>query len=188
MSNIFFTADCHFNHGNIIPYASRPFMKKDEIIPGTLMWKNDTIKTSRTHQMNEEIIKRWNNKVNNDSIVYHVGDFCFKENVNPASYFESRLRGKIIHIIGNHDHNNGVKGLITTAFMEFGNRLFQVQHRPPTVPGEIPDFVDCVLCGHVHDLWKTKIEFGVPIINVGVDVWQFTPVSIESLLKLLKRL
>src|ERR1700723_2105463 len=35
-----------------------------------------------------------------------------------------------------------------------------------------------LLCGHVHDSWKTKNR----MINVGVDVWNFTPVPYEELL------
>jgi calcineurin-like phosphoesterase family protein len=44
-------------------------------------------------------------------------------------------------------------------------------YRPRREPGEV------VLCGHVHNSWKT---FG-PQINVGVDVWDYAPVSEDTL-------
>jgi calcineurin-like phosphoesterase family protein len=161
----FFTADCHFGHANIIKYTNRPF--KDI-----------------TH-MNEEIIRRWNEKVRDGDVVYHVGDFAFKGS-EISHKWEQRLNGKIVHIAGNHDYNNGVKSLIQVAFMQFGNLEVMVQHQPPTMVAEVPDYIDLILSAHVHDHWKVnflKELPNIPMINVGVDVWGFQPVSIDSLLK-----
>ena len=49
---IYFIADTHLNHANIIKYCNRPF-------------KN-------TCEMNEYIIQKWNSVVKNDDIVYHL--------------------------------------------------------------------------------------------------------------------
>jgi calcineurin-like phosphoesterase family protein len=161
MTRIFFTSDLHLGHSNIIGYTNRPF--KD------------------INHMNEEIIKRWNKKVGVDDLVYHVGDFSFKNSDNKNRY-EQRLNGNIVHILGNHDYNNGVKTLILSAIMEFGNKRFLVQHRPPEKDTYIENF-DMVLCGHVHQKWKDIFFQGVPIINVGVDVWGFEPITIDTILK-----
>ena len=56
-SNIFFTSDTHFHHDNIIRFCNRPF--KD------------------VYHMDEELIKRWNEKVGPDDIIYHLGDFAW---------------------------------------------------------------------------------------------------------------
>ena len=50
----FVISDTHFNHENIIRYCNRPF-------------KNAT-------EMNEIIIKNWNEIVTNNDIVIHLGD------------------------------------------------------------------------------------------------------------------
>jgi len=158
---IYFTSDCHFDHDNIIKYCNRPF-------------KN-------VKHMNETIIKRWNNIVTDDDLVYHIGDFSFKGLKNAQS-FENVLNGSIVHIQGNHDLNNGVKTYITKCMMFFGNKDVFVQHHPP----EVLPICDFVVCGHIHDKWKFKIfksNPSIPIINVGVDVNEFTPVSTTSLLK-----
>ena len=43
-----------------------------------------------------------------------------------------------------------------------------------------------LLCGHVHDAWKVKAgPAGSPMVNVGVDVWDFAPVDSETLAGLL---
>ena len=55
--NRYFTADTHFGHGNIIKYCNRPF-------------KNHL-------EMDDELIRRWNNVVSNEDEVYHLGDFEF---------------------------------------------------------------------------------------------------------------
>jgi calcineurin-like phosphoesterase family protein len=188
MTNIYLTSDCHFDHANIIVYCGRPFLKEGDIIPGTQQWVNDKVKKDRANWMNETIIERWNKTVKNTDIVYNLGDFCYCRGGRTAEYWERRLNGKIIHIAGNHDKNNGIKTLVQSAILEFGERQFLVQHIPPTMYQEIPDFVDAVLCGHVHEKWKHAFIKDVPIINVGLDQWEFTPIKINLVLKYLGKI
>ena len=93
-----------------------------------------------------------------------------------------------MHFLGNHDRNNSVKSYITTAILEFGGKVILAQHHPPINESEIPKECDLVLCGHVHGKWKHQIINKIPIINVGVDVWEYKPVSIHSILKLYGRI
>ena len=172
MTRIFFTADCHFDHSAIIKFCNRPF-------------KN-------IQHMNEEIIKRWNNKVKPNDLVYHLGDFAFKGADN-ARFFETLLNGNIVHIRGNHDKNNGVKTILTHSIMKFGGLNIYVKHQPPdglqkgTIEESLINSCDLVFCGHIHNLWKHKIIFGKYVINVGVDVWDFEPIQIHSILKYLAK-
>lgn len=79
---IWFTSDHHFGHKNIIKYTNRPF--------------NDV------KEMDEELIKRWNERVQPDDEVYHLGDLGLgwpKE----LKKLLKRLNGKIYLILGNHD-------------------------------------------------------------------------------------
>ena len=55
---IFYIADMHFGHKNILKYDKRPF--------------------ADTGQMDEEIIRRWNERVCDDDTVYVLGDAFFK--------------------------------------------------------------------------------------------------------------
>jgi len=70
--------------------------------------------------------------------------------------------------------------------MQFGGHEVFVTHRPPTMKAEVPDFCDFVICGHIHEKWKhlydPEGDINVPIINVGVDVWNYTPVSMSETL------
>jgi len=81
--NIWFVADTHFCHANIIRYCNRPFKDANE--------------------MDEALIANWNKTVGKDDIVWHLGDFAFgaKDNVTRIL---PRLNGKINLVLGNHDH------------------------------------------------------------------------------------
>jgi calcineurin-like phosphoesterase family protein len=46
----------------------------------------------------------------------------------------------------------------------------------------VPGDEKALLHGHVHDTWLVRQEENLPVmINVGVDMWNFTPVSEEEL-------
>ena len=40
--------------------------------------------------------------------------------------------------------------------------------------------------GHVHEKWKVMKKNNVLLINVGVDVWDFRPVSFQKLYNLIQ--
>lgn len=41
-----------------------------------------------------------------------------------------------------------------------------------------------LLHGHVHDMWKVAYtEDGTPMVNVGVDVWGFRPITEEQIME-----
>ena len=55
---IYFTADTHFDHANIIRFCNRPFATVGE--------------------MNEALIANWNRKVHGNDTVYILGDMFFR--------------------------------------------------------------------------------------------------------------
>ncbi|MDO4435653.1 MAG: metallophosphoesterase family protein [Cardiobacteriaceae bacterium] len=79
--SIFFTADTHFFHHNIIKYCKRPFSAA---------------------RMNEELIRRWNNVVGKEDVVYHLGDVSFG-GLSETFRVLAELNGKLHLITGNHD-------------------------------------------------------------------------------------
>ena len=189
-----FTSDLHLGHANIMKYCGRTlFMtKKDKEIYNNLAidkqskWK---ISQQSLDNMNRELIRRWNERVKPEDIVFHIGDFCFKNSSSkkgegikiPASYWEQQLNGKIIHLKGNHDKNNSTKTIIERLVIGYGNRRINLVHKP-----EFAD-IDYKInfTGHVHNNWKIKRirrgESFTDCINVGVDVWNFYPVTFEEI-------
>jgi len=86
---IYVTSDQHFGHKNIIKYANRPF---DFSYEGMKL-------------CSEHIINNYNELINDDDIVYHLGDICMAHQNTRAfvEYIIPRLNGKKHLIRGNHD-------------------------------------------------------------------------------------
>jgi calcineurin-like phosphoesterase family protein len=101
--------------------------------------------------------------------------------IKPAA-LEKLINCKLIHILGNHDKNNKVKGGMGMAIKSIGKNTALISHFPPwdtriiNVTESIKG-IDVFLCGHVHDKWKLGFFKNKPVINVGVDVWSYRPVS-----------
>ena len=157
--------------------------------------------------MNEMLVKNWNETVMPDDIVYYLGDFSMA--FRPVETFSNRLNGIKYLIPGNHDFchsyhkksrnnekraewvqkyiNNGwlVLPEQTTLDIE-GVAIVNMCHHPYDLVHESDDKYAkwrphndgrWLLCGHVHEKWK----LGKKMINVGCDVWNYRPVSIEQI-------
>jgi calcineurin-like phosphoesterase family protein len=164
---IFFTADTHFGHANIIKYCARPFENAEE--------------------MDEEMILRWNNHVKVDDTVYHLGDFCWGE----PSHYVHRLNGKITFLRGSHDKNMDAYALrdrlltIQPLQDEFGNprSIILCHYAMRSWPNS--HYASWHLYGHHHGKLP---PYGLSF-DVGVDCWDFAPVSlgqVEEKMKTLK--
>ena len=197
--NIWFTSDLHLGHANIIKYCERTlFMSKQEIetyrlLGGMTQEEQRRFKISdiSVNRMNKILIKNYNERVKNKDVVFHIGDFCFKGTkgskqgegqLTKATIYEDKLNGKIIFLKGNHDKNNSCKTMIERIGIIIGGNRINLVHNP-----EFADVnYDINFCGHVHNHWKFKrIRFGysfTDIVNVGVDVWDFRPVSYNEIM------
>jgi calcineurin-like phosphoesterase family protein len=172
-----FTSDQHFDHQNIIEYCLRPF--------------NDV------SHMNEAMIALWNDVVMPEDTVYHLGDFTMGAAETWAK-FAHRLAGKKMLVPGNHDrlritpsgvkHASGFEVLDDNVVVSVDGFEVWLNHYPladeynrkytrPKPPAEY----DIALCGHVHHRFLVKNG----IVNVGVDVWGFRPVSLKQILEAL---
>ena len=195
-----FTADTHIGHNNIMKYCGRTIFMTDQDKAAYTSAKTEEelqhveISNESTENMNNGIITRWNSKVMKGDNVFFLGDFCFTGlgGTDSVEYYTSKLNGNIIYIQGNHDKHNRINSIIQHMVVRIGNLKMLLVHRPPfgeegQIPGDIImaiNYVDLVLCGHVHDKWKHRFYGAgkVPVINVGVDVWDFKPIDINDIL------
>ena len=154
MPKTFFTSDTHFNHANVIKYCARPFASLEA--------------------MNREMITRWNAVVGPEDTVYHLGDFAMGKSSEWPGFLRQLNGARKILIRGNHDGSR--RQMLEGGFTEVHEKLewdgWLLQHHPINTPRKL-------LCGHIHEKWR-RIGW---IINVGVDVWDFTPRTIEELVK-----
>jgi calcineurin-like phosphoesterase family protein len=155
-----FTSDTHFAHANIIQYCGRPFENIEE--------------------MNEALIIRWNARVQPEDTVYHLGDFAFGPTMN-IKEFREKLNGHITLIRGNHDRTLkrmrefGFNGVVNGMLFSFQGLRLLLTHKP-----SYDDLSGCDynLHGHVHETYARRGN----AINVGVDVREFEPKTLEELL------
>lgn len=109
--------------------------------------------------------------------VIHLGDFCFDRKEKDHRYWREQLNGDITFVRGNHDHRKDAP--IQSLILKHGDIDWWCEHYPVRRYRHN-------LCAHVHDLWKVrKVGLDV-VVNVGVDVWGYTPVSMAQILKAIK--
>ena len=89
MERKFFTSDLHFGHANIIKYTSRPYETVDE--------------------MNEDLVRRWNEVITAEDTVWILGDLCMGK-VDESLLYVGQLNGFKHLIPGNHDKMFGCEG------------------------------------------------------------------------------
>lgn len=175
-SNVFFTSDTHFNHANIIRFCDRPF--KD------------------VSQMNETLIKNWNERVGPNDTIFHLGDFAWGGSEVWNSIIQ-QLNGKKYLILGNHDEKNIRQGYMRyfewvgyQAHIIIENRSIYLNHYPfLCYGGSYRNEKDLVwqLFGHVHskpgsnglDINRLTNLFPSQY-DVGVDNNNYYPVSFHE--------
>jgi calcineurin-like phosphoesterase family protein len=179
-----FTSDLHLGHDKIIDFCERPYPYPKE--------------------MDESLIWIWNQLVDYNDMVYVLGDVSFHRPSTGVSQL-SRLKGRKILIQGNHDNwsltqyqQAGFDAVLQEARIRLGGYSVTLSHYPympgpeETDPRELryperrplPRGDGWLLCGHVHRKWRVLNKQ----INVGVDVWDFAPVSeVDILSTIMKR-
>lgn len=152
---IYFIADTHFNHENIIKYCDRPF--------------------NNVKEMNEYIISKWNAIVKENDIVYHLGDVGFGT-TEILKELVSRLNGTKILLRGNHDLRRGINGWKEVGFSEVYKKKIEIRNLILThEPIEIIEEGKINVFGHIHN--KPLDERFDPNnhICVSCDVVDYTP-------------
>jgi calcineurin-like phosphoesterase family protein len=155
---VWFTSDTHFGHKRIIELAKRPFASVEE--------------------MDEMMIYNWNNRVQKDDIIFHLGDFAFADHYP----YLQRLNGLKYLITGNHDHKNRAK-------VGVGWQAIYDSYR------ELKGHPSLVLCHYALRVWNKSHHGAIHLYghshnnlpgdsqscDVGVDAWNFYPVTLEMI-------
>jgi len=168
---IFFTADWHLEHFNIIRYCKRPFRS--------------------THTMQQDLIRNFNTRVGPEDTTFHLGDFTMlgAGQMGKVEKIIPKLNGEHHLILGNHDRMKpfqyidlGFTSIHTSLKIEYKWAKFVMNHDPAVYALVAND--EILLHGHIHNLYKDLLP-DKKVINVGVDVWDFKPVSAEEILDLI---
>ena len=87
MPAVFLTSDTHFGHHGVCRFL------RDDGVTKLRPWDNP-------EEMDEEMVKRWNETVRPNDKVYHLGDVVINRKAMSTLY---RLNGDKVLIRGNHD-------------------------------------------------------------------------------------
>ncbi len=181
MRQTYITSDQHFFHPKIIEYCERPF--SDEFI------------------MNDEMLIKWNETVQPEDLVFHLGDLTasLKGRLEELKFIVKNLNGTKILIRGNHDYLDRDEYLEmgftdVVEYIEIG-KMF-LCHYPMKLAGVNPDWISdkerelekiykkskctTIIHGHHH----TR-NYGENRFNVSVDLHDFAPVNIDEIAKAL---
>lgn len=170
LDTVFFTADWHLGHTNILNFCNRPFKNIDE---------HDTA-----------LIANANNVVGEKGVCYHLGDFAFKNETTVVEY-RSQLLGEWHFVSGGHDRWIA-KSSITIIEPPLLTLNFETSYKHPLA---------VVLCHYAMRRWD-RSHYGsyhlyghshgsLPgygrSMDVGVDCWNYTPVSLRYILDVLRK-
>jgi calcineurin-like phosphoesterase family protein len=177
--NIFFASDFHVGHTNVIKHDGRPF--KD------------------VNEMNQTLIDNWNSVVDDEDIVFYLGDFAYRCHPKTMKWFASQLKGKIYFIMGNHDKYRDIVNLnrfekIYGDSTGLGGATIQVKDEDAN-----RGWQDIVMChyailswnkghygawhlhGHSHQSLAKNPDmawfYQRKVIDVGCNGWDYKPLS-----------
>ena len=157
MSKIWFTSDTHFGSERTLELSKRPF--------------------SDVKEMDYMLVRNWNSVVENDDIVYHLGDFGDLKQAG-------NLKGSIRLLKGNYE-----KDISTTELLKYGfEYVMDEETYSLFLEDETPSFHMCHepkymvsdsfnLFGHIHKLQMVKRNG----LNVGVDCHNFYPIDLDTI-------
>ena len=168
----YFTSDLHIGHENIIRFSNRPFSTLDE--------------------MNRTLVDNWNSRVTERDDVFVLGDMFYRKKEGVEEILK-KLKGRKHLIIGNHDYS-WMKSIEprkyfveteTLLVLKEEGRVMTLCHYPIMSWPHMYHGSYCIF-GHIHnsannaDYWPL-IESNPYLLNAGVDVNNFYPVTFEEL-------
>lgn len=170
---ILFTADLHLGHTGIISLTNRPF--------------------SSVQEMDEVLLRNWNEKVHKNDTVYILGDLFFRNTV-PASDYLEEMRGTKHLIIGNHDKgwmkktdlNRYFESVQLMSEINDGSHVISLCHYPMFAWNRCHKGA-YLAHGHIHnncngEYWPLLQQMP-NALNAGVDINGYAPVTFNEMVE-----
>ena len=177
---IYYISDLHLGDRRVFELCHRPF--------------------SSLKAMEEELIKRWNNKITKDDEIYVLGDIA-NGNIQIINDFFSKVKGRKHLILGNHDEEFANEYHLSNQFIDIDKiRFINDQGRTvclchyPIMDWMYGNEIIYHIYGHIHN--KTAANNGelygkikdfyknLPAYNASADVINFEPRTLDELIRL----
>ncbi len=183
---VWFTADLHLGHGNIIKYCNRPFLSPAEQQRvrddprGRWRLSDETV---RRHD--DALIDTINERVQRDDILWMLGDFCMGR-FEEARRYRDRIDCQNVHLVwGNHDHRSIrplfdqaiEQGMIHVDGQEIWLNHYPMRSWNKAFHGSWHFY------GHVHGRLAREDQEKPSMLtkDVGVDACEYRPWSFREL-------
>lgn len=196
---IYFTSDEHYWHENVIKYCSRPYkdaqeMNEDMILKyNSIITPEDTVYRLGDFSLAYRAVELYAPRLMGiKKLIPGNHDFCH------SYHKKSRNKENQEKWIQKYQ-DYGFEILPEQFVLDIpGVGIFNLCHHPYAGPYELEGGSDkykdwrpkddgrILICGHVHEKWKTRRSpNGTLMVNVGVDVWDFKPVSLDEIVALI---
>ncbi len=174
MRDIFFTADTHFAHPNILKH---------------MPLRGETFEN--IEDMEDQFIDTINDLVKPKDLLIIAGDFCWK--AGRVGHFRQRFNVREIHVaMGNHDAaslSKHVSVCRNMLFEKFNDRHFHVTHYP-LLSWRKMNHMGISCYAHCHglaeemldELWPYRNSLDVGIDNALQLTGQFRPFHIDEII------
>lgn len=201
MGNLYFTADLHCFHANIIKYCNRDFFTSEE---KKLHDSKQQFTPSResVERMNECIFEGINKTVKPGDTLWLLGDFCFApkgDYYSTTMYCLNRINTKDVRIVwGNHDKPEKQKVLFKEShFLHELNgygQMIVLCHYAMAAWNKHHKGSWC-LYGHSHSNAEFGLDKALPgrrSLDVGVDnafklLGEYRPFSFDEIKKIMDK-
>ena len=201
MSTVWFTADTHFGHKKIPFYAKRKFCLDDEeahtletILQNKNFYNEWSPSWNSIARMNDYLIKKINDHVKKDDILWHLGDFCFGKNNQhiEAQKYRDRINCKNVFLVmGNHDRpeiKRVFSGCYDTHELTANNKKIILSHYSHSFWNK-SHAKSWMLYGHAHGTAEEWLDLHMPgrlSMDVGVDnifriFGEYRPISFKEI-------
>ena len=176
MPSVFLVSDTHFGHAGVCR-----FTHPDDATVKLRPWDN-------ADEMDDEMVRRWNDRVRPTDKVYHLGDVVINRKALKTLH---RLNGDKVLIRGNHDIFPDVE------YREYFRELRAYHVMNGMILSHIPIHPESLgrfgvnIHGHLHAS-RVKMEpvgkYGIPVIDpryhcVCVEQTDFAPILFEDVIK-----
>lgn len=186
MSELWFTADLHLGHGNIIKYCERPFLTDAEKARAASdqrgSWK---VSAETVERHDAAIIDAINERVGEKDTLWILGDFCLGAFEEAATY-RSRIQCPTVNFVrGNHDlssYDSLFGKVIDQGMVKHEGKKIWLNHYPMR-SWDKAFHGAWHLYGHVHGRLAEEDAANQKhlVRDVGVDATGFIPVSFTDL-------
>lgn len=212
MSRVFFTADTHFGHGNIIKYCNRPFLTdrdRQALADNGGTWHDGNWKGSQSsvwkmtreaiEMMNATFIDNINAHVGPDDTLWHLGDWAFAprdQYYNISRGYRDRITCRHIRFVwGNHDHRS-IANLFEESHhqteVRVGDQRIFLNHYAMAIWNQ-SHRKSIHLYGHSHstaEAWLNRVMPGRRSLDVGVDnanklLGEYRPFVLEEIMSIM---